>query len=251
MPINQKDLIDAREWDWIIWFDGGRFDYFCELYREYFEGTPRRVWNGDVGYTGDWSVRHLRQEFPDMGCFSPVPLRELDAVDYDDTKWFDVAPDNEEYDESSVEDRLAALGYLEHDQDEDPWTIHTTRVNEIVREYLDEIEGGVIRYIKPHPPFEGYEDITKGQGKVKRTVEALLSGDVTREELEDAYVQEYRKAFEGARDIIEDLDGTVVITADHGECLYEPGCNQVYHGRNFQMHDHLTHVPWLEVEGVK
>lgn len=40
---------------------------------------------------------------------------------------------------------------------------------------------------------------------------------------------------------------TDTITHDHGTCL---ACGQLFHGRRLEMHDHLTTVPWFEVEGL-
>jgi hypothetical protein len=247
----QKRLIDKREWDWILWFDGGRYDTFADMYDQYFEGELQAVWNGDYGYTGDWTEAHLSQNFDELGLFSPVPLRDFGATDYDGRDWFKVAPNYRDLSQDEVHKRLASLGYLEMDEDDEVWKSHTDRVNKGARQYFDEIEGGVIRYVKPHPPFEGLEILTSGSGKINRAKEALEEDEITPEELERAYEETYRLAFEGTLDIVPDLDGKVVITADHGECLYEEGCDQVFHARNLDPHKHLTVVPWFEVEEVK
>jgi hypothetical protein len=118
-------------------------------------------------------------------------------------------------------------------------------VNRSVREHAGEIDGGVVRYIKPHPPLTGLESMTTGKGKAARVRSALDRGDLTYAELASAYIDTYREGLAAAADLVADLPGTVALTADHGTCLY---CGQLFHGRNFEKHDHLTTVPWLVVE---
>ncbi|ELZ13888.1 hypothetical protein C479_03546 [Halovivax asiaticus JCM 14624] len=240
------DLFETNTEAWLIWFDGGRYDYFEELYDEYFTGELSKAWNGDIGYTGDWAVRHLEQDFSGYGLFSSVTLRSARDVDYDGRDHFDVAPRIETEDNSSMKEKLATLGYLE--QSGELADTGEEAVNEAVLNHKSDISGGVIRYPKPHPPFDGLEHITSGASKTRETREALISGELTEPELHEAYRSTYRTGFELASQIIPKLDGTVIVTADHGECL---DCGQLFHDRYHRPHDHLTHVPWFEVESVK
>lgn len=228
---------------WVIWFDGLRYDTAAALYGEYLTGEIRPVHNHDIGYTGDWATEFLTSDYPDLGLFSPVPLWGFGAVEYDEREHFGFVPDPEEYDDASVEDRLAALGYLE--QTGDRWTRHTSRINAVVREHVAEVDGGVIRYVQPHPPLAGLEDLTAGSGKIGRVEEAIESGDLTVEELHDAYLKTARNAFRGAADLISDLPGEVVVTADHGEALYEGCCGEIFHARSNTKCDCLCVVPWI------
>lgn len=244
---DQKDVLTEfleGEGDrWVFWFDGGRADWFEYLYPEYFEGEYQRVWNGDIAYSGDWATRTLSQPYPDYGLFSSMPVRELQHTDYDGRKWFTIAPDIDTT--TSVESRLAALGYREQTQ-HGPIDISPGHVNESVRENIRQLNGGVIRYLKPHPPLEGMEGLTSGGSKITATWRALLDGEITQAEFADAYEQTYRQAFESAQDVIDDLDGEIAITADHGECLGD--CGQLFHGPNHTPHSHLTTVPFLQVD---
>lgn len=239
---DQRDLLsDALDRGaWVILLDAGRYDMFDQLVCDYFEGDLRRVWNGGIGYTGDWFVRNAAGEYSGCGLFSWVPLREQ-QIEYDGRLHFDVAPEIEQ--ESDVETRLAALGYTEGDIDEG-YTEAPARVNQAVRDECDDLDGGIVRYIKPHPPFEGLEEITSESTKTEETEAALADGRVTNAELVDAYRETYRTGFEYARDLVGDLDGEVILTADHGTCLT---CGQLFHGRYHDKHDHLTIVPWFEV----
>lgn len=214
-PLIEPDLPDQRtlitdlfrrdDPVWLFWFDGGRYDWFEELYPEYFEGELSKCWNGEIGYTGDWSVRNLTQSFTGRGLFSNPPLRNLDNVDYDGRDHFDIAPDIDGSDDGAVRERLATLGYLE--KTEDPIPIDPRETNAAVLEHQDSVNGGIVRYLKPHPPFNGLEDMTSGASKTEDTLDALLSEDLSVDELEDAYEQTYRIAFEAAAELIPELDG--------------------------------------------
>lgn len=243
---DQRDLItqffDSDEDRWLVVLDAGRYDYFDRLVDEFFEGELRRCWNGGIGYTGDWFLRNVRGDYGDRGLFSWVPLREQQGP-YDGRDHFTVAPEIEMQD--GVNARLAALGYTDGEIDSG-FTEAPARVNHEVREHIDALNGGLVRYIKPHPPFDGLEELTSESTKTAETQAALDKGRLSDGELADAYESTYRAGFEYAQDIVDDLDGRVVVTADHGTCLT---CGQLFHGRHHDPHDHLTIVPWFELEG--
>lgn len=237
-PLVEDVLANAG---WLIWLDGARYDYARDLFPEFLDVDPLPAWNGDIGYTGDWAVEHLAGEYPDLGCFSPAQLWGFGAVDYDAREHFGHAP---QFDEVAVETKLAALGYLEADSS---WSTHSERVADFARAHLDQVAGGVIRFIRPHPPLLGLDEITGGSGKLGRTKDAVERGDLTVDELHAAYEATYRSVLEVVADLVADLDGRIAITADHGECLLDEGCKQVFHRRGYEPHNHLVNVPWAEV----
>lgn len=243
---DQKDLLtdvfDTEQPVWVFFFDAGRYDMFEQLVWDYFDGELQRCWNGDIGYTGDWFVRNLSGDYGNRGLFSWIPMREQGHVSYDGREHFEIAPDIQP--QAKVEEQLAALGYA-NSPTEETLEVSPQFVNQSVKVHQKGINGGLIRYLKPHPPFEGLEEITTGAGKTMKTREALQSGDLTYRELTDAYRETYNVAFEHASSLIPELDGTIIITADHGTCLT---CGQLFHGRNLEKHDHLTVVPWMEVD---
>jgi len=242
-----RALFDTEETVWLLFFDAGRFDLFDQLVGDYFEGELSRVYNGGIGYTGDWAVRHLTDDFGNRGLFSWVPLRGFGAADYDGREHFAVSPDIQP--ETAVHEQLAALGYAEHQEEGgDRPHVSPEFVNESVRHHKHRLDGGVVRYLKPHPPFAGLDGLTSESTKTRKTRDALAAGDLSHADLADAYVDTYRIAFRHAHELVADLDGRVVITADHGSCLGD--CGQLFHGRRLEMHDHLTVVPWFEVDGL-
>ncbi|WP_229120755.1 hypothetical protein [Halapricum desulfuricans] len=72
--------------------------------------------------------------------------------------------------------------------------------------------------------------------------------DGTRGAAMNLYEENLRIAMESVVDLVEDLDGDVVVTADHGEAFGEEGVWE----HHIETHiPALVEVPWLEVEGVK
>lgn len=239
-----ESLFDTDETVWLFFFDAGRYDLFDQLVWDYFGGDLRRCYNGGLGYTGDWAMRHLQCEFGNRGLFSWMPMRALKNVPYNGRKHFAVAPDIQT--DLDTHEQLAALGYAQR-QTSANINISPRKVNEAVRKHKADLNGGVIRYLKPHPPFTGLEEMTAENTKMIKTRRALEDGTLTYAELTQAYRETYKVAFEHAMKLIPDLDGKVIITADHGTCLT---CGQLFHGRNHDPHDHLTHVPWFELDYI-
>lgn len=243
----------------LLWMDGMRHDVFEELHGDYVRGHLRLCWNGGFSYSGDWADRFLRRDFDrTMGFFSPVPLWGFDHADYDERDYFDVVPAPDAYDSATVADRLDALGYVagaETDTDRESWRQDPWRTNAVVRDHLDEIDGGIIRYVAPHPPLVGLGELTSGRGKIDAVREALDSGALSTTELREAYRETARLALDAATDLIPDLPvdslAEVIITADHGEALDEDCCApQVFHARGHTKCGCITEVPWFVTREV-
>ena len=74
---------------------------------------------------------------------------------------------------------------------------------------------------------------------------ASLWRDGTREAAMEYYEENLRIALESVADLVADLDGDVVVTADHGEAFGEEGVWE----HHIETHiPALVEVPWLEVE---
>lgn len=238
-----QDLFDTDEQVWMLFLDAGRYDICDQLVWDYFDGHLQRAWNGGVGYTGDWAVRNLQGDFGDRGLFTQLPLRYLEGVDYDGRDHFKIAPDYNS--QQDVQARLAALGYT--DGLDEMWEITPTAVNRAVEQDKHNVNGGVVRYLKPHPPFAGFEQLTSESTKTTETQAALDAGEISYQQLTDAYIETYRIGLEAAVEFVESVSGKVILTADHGTCLT---CGQLFHGRQLDKHDHLCVVPWMEVDRI-
>lgn len=225
---DQKALIEKGDWDNLIIFDACRYDYFKKLYPDYISGTLLKCWNRGISWTYDWFNEMFDGKY-DAVLYSPAPF--------------------------TVSERLAEMGwnYTDHFDDiigheviefsHEEGTCHPSAINSAVRKHNYD-RRKIIRYMQPHPPLPGLE-FTRGKGKVKRTVDKISCGEVTRKDIMKAYEKNVQIAFEGLLDLLPDLKGKTVVTADHGTALGEAG--YWYHGRAYPVMYCLNVVPWFEV----
>jgi len=233
--LDQKKLIKETNWKNLILFDACRYDYFEKIYPEYLEGDLLKAYNRGISWTYSWFSEFCRN-MNDVTLFTAAPVavhkwKEKEQGGYDPEEHFKEIPNWQEYD-WDFEERTAT----------------PLKINEVVRRRGS--ERNFIRYLKPHPPFINtpLEEVTKGKGKIQRTEKALIEGEITEQDLKDAYEKNVRIAFEGAVDLIPDLDGDVVITSDHGTALNEN--SYLFHTQSYPEMPCLNHVPWLGVKSI-
>jgi len=226
---DQKELIEERNWKNLIIMDACRYDYFEELYPEFLEGDLLKAYNRGISWTFDW-FQEMFDGKHDAVLYSAAPfaIRE---------KW---AKRGWTYTDHFVD----VVGHQDIDFDHEKGTSPPKKINEAVRRH-DWNGRRVIRYLVPHPPLPNLE-FTKGSGKIQRTEEKLVKREITEGDLREAYEKNVRVAFEGAVDLIPDLDGDVVITSDHGTALGES--SYLFHAQSYPEMPCLNEVPWFEVE---
>jgi len=229
---DQKKLIEKRDWDNLIIFDAMRYDYFEEIYPEYLEGELKKVYNRGISWTYDFFNEMFDGEWDAvLYTAAPFAIRETFA----ERGW------------TYTDHFREVLGHQDVDFDYEKGTSTPEMINETVRQH-DWNGRKVIRYMAPHPPLPGLP-FTKGAGKIQRTEKKLMKGEITEEDLKEAYKKNVRVAFEGVVSLIPDLDGEVVITADHGTALNES--SYLFHARGYPEMPCLNHLPWFKVEEVK
>lgn len=248
----QQEAIEDLDWDWLIIHDAGRADVFEEFRRteslgpRLIDGDFQRVDNGGIGFTATWFQQHFPGEYDAMFFHGGQPIGSMSSGEYDGRDHFAVVP-----------------GATEYHYDEQLGTVRPDDVLGVVQEYLDGAvqerlealgyvsesppDRGVIRFLQPHAPFRHLVDATKGRAnRVSKTAKMVRSGELSTDTLRDAYVDNYRWVLEKTIPFLEQLDGTIVVTADHGECLGD--CGQFYHSGAHDMHTHLRKVPWWVIE---
>jgi len=229
--LDQKRLIKETNWDNLIIMDACRYDYFEEICPEYLEGDLKKCWNRGFSWTYSW-FDEMFDEMYDAVLYSAAPfaIRE---------KW-------SERGWTYTDHFKDVVGHQDIGFDFDEGTSPPKKVNEVARQH-NWNGRRVIRYLQPHPPLPGL-DFTRGEGKIQRTERKLIEGEITEQDLRDAYEKNVRIAFEGAVDLIPDLDGNVVITSDHGTALNEN--SYLFHAQSYPEMPCLNHVPWLGVESI-
>jgi len=129
------------------------------------------------------------------------------------------------------------------------WGVRPERVAEKVRE-VDEMYPDkrlVVHFIQPHIPFIGEFGRSKFQdqdiwGK-------MLNGHLDAEDadLRQAYTENLRVVLPSAKDLLTDLSGKSVVTADHGQLIGDRGFPipfREYGHPNGIYCDELVKVPW-------
>lgn len=229
----QKEHVEAGTWDWLLVCSGGRYDVLTDLSDRFFSTDTfvTRVIGRNVGDISDW----MEQMFPGTydGLFvdggEPVYWRE--NSEWDERDHFETVP---HYTEFEVSDGYARCS--------------PEQVNAVVRAYLDDHDGGVVRYLQPQPPFREIPEWTRGEAtRRQRTANAVRAGELSLEAVAAAYRDNFAWMLEdGVADLLPDLGGRVVMTADHGECLGD--CGQWFHERGHDPHLHLATVPWAIIQ---
>lgn len=107
----------------------------------------------------------------------------------------------------------------------------------------------VLHYQRPHTPYtrralEAQRD--ELEPHEEQPLSALEAGDVDRETVWDLYLDELRLVLDEVGRLVEAIDGTVAISADHGESFGEFG---VYGHPAGVFHPNIRYVPWIVVNG--
>lgn len=134
----------------------------------------------------------------------------------------------------------------------------------------------VVHFMQPHNPYFGeraehlredleregivvtqrkdevVEDVSHDDETVVKTLEhAAENGFVSRSQLREVYVENLEIVLDSVRSLLDELDGTVAITADHGEMLGEPvgiSRNPKFGHEVNVYRKELRFVPWTVVE---
>ena len=107
----------------------------------------------------------------------------------------------------------------------------------------------IVHYMQPHIPHIG-DTSEKYKAKIgedfTHMFDLFRNGTVSKEELEDSYAETIETVEVEVERLIENIDGKIVITSDHGEDLGE---NK--YGEIMTQHNNETRgckiVPWLEL----
>ena len=222
----------------LVLFDSQRYDFFEEMYQEYFEGALTKTWNGGATWTLPWFVKHCQGRL-DGTLYSANPAFSGGRGYM--TKWFD---ELKAYEPRKHFKRIIKWQDIGFD-----YKIGTATPKTVNKAVLGDPDGKMlVHYMQPHVPFVGNPPLpwTTGGNLVEKTRGKLARGEITMEKLREAYRGNMRLAFEGAVELAGKLDGRICITTDHGEVLGEEG--YFYHGRQYPELPCLCHVPWFEVE---
>ncbi|MFC6718487.1 hypothetical protein ACFQGT_00800 [Natrialbaceae archaeon GCM10025810] len=278
---NQRFL--ESEWDYCLVLDACRYDVFSDVYDEYLDGTLEKR-RSVGSSTPEWAYRTFTGEHDiayfsgnpfinDLG----IPLNELKwgaSCDYEWSAsdhisdvhdvwkfgWDDdlgtVPPESLEeafYDHQGAVER-AERTVLHYMQPHAPYLSRgkgqkLKQIQKGIREQGEGADGGALASIgdsirpKVESALEGVELAQKAGLWLELDPTDLVKNG-TREAALALYEENLRIALEAVADLVPELDGRVVVTADHGEAFGEEGVWE----HHIETHiPPLVEVPWLEV----
>jgi hypothetical protein len=244
-PVGGVSVVD-EDWDNLIVLDACRYDAF-----EAAHSLPGRLERRTSQASVTWSF--LRRNFEGRQLYDTVYVAG-NAVVGDTADALDVF-------------ELVGLWGEGNDPDGHPAVVRPETVVEAALERHDAHPDKrlVVHFLQPHEPFLRKDDRELSDGSPFRDYGAARAGTVTAAEMRRVYEENLELVLDYVADLVEDLDGKTVVTADHGELLGEgiPATYEVLHPRwpvrkrshfDYGHYSHvrapeLVEVPWLVVEG--
>lgn len=272
--IDQKKEIEEGDWDCLLVLDACRFDYLEDTYECCLKGDLKRakspVSAEDGIATSEWCKRVFTEQFEDIIYISTTPhvnsRTEVNGFKGGD-HFFKV------------------VDLWDHGWDDEMGTVMPGRVNvEVLKTREEHPEKRIIaHYMQPHFPYLslGSPENPKSKDPGARNglnrkireifgsrIRKVLGGELTRrimrgfgmesinpmheilnrqgeKKLKKAYRENLGRVLESISELADEIEGKMVVTADHGEYLGEDG----FYGHSY-LPDHpvLQEVPWLEIE---
>ena len=229
--------IPERDWDNCLILDAARYDLFKK--HNTLSG------NLDVSYSiAASTAEYLRKtfknkEYPDIVCVTSQPKYRKEFV------------------ENSFHE---VIHVWKNDWDQEYRMVLPEIMNRRVLETIEKFPNKRIlaHYIPPHGPYIGEtgqqmpphrihlgSDLNDENKEKPWLKDLIIDGEVTKEEYKRAYEENMEIAISGIKEIVADLPGKTVVTADHGQAfghLSEFGV--VGHPSNLHIRP-LIEVPWL------
>lgn len=242
------DVMD-EEWDTLCVLDACRLDLFEQHWDSAdethddvtaFENYRRVTSKGS--WTVEWAKRNFTETYGDTVYVTANPLISEHVPD----RWHrlvDVWRDGFEEEIQSVPPEAV--------------TEEAVRIHERYSE-----KRVIVHYVQPHAPFiydeelqfgvpggfKGWED--GGEADVKNVWEALRKGLVARDDVEQGYVGNLQSLLEPVGELVDAIDGKIVLTSDHGNeygRLSWPLPIRTYGHPPGQRLAGLVRVPWAEL----
>ncbi len=240
LAVGRPTLLTEREWDHLIILDACRHDVFCAVYGE---DVPSIT--SPAGHTHGWLRANFarnpdRSRLQDVWLVSANPIASADYFNMHN--WpFPVS---------------GCINVWKEHWDEKLLTVHPKDVFQEAVEVLDRYEPRrtIIHFLQPHAPYIGnikysaneFEFFQPFDVTIDIGVWGLLEkGEATIHRIKRAYESNLQLVMPYVNDLLDRLDGKVVISADHGELFGEYGLH--VHPIGAYVPELVT-VPWLEVE---
>ena len=276
--------VAKEDWDYLIVLDACRYDFFEEVYDEYLNGKlEKRTSKGSS--TLEWLAKSFPDEYNiDYYSANPYINSKgisLDDSEWGSSCGYEWNPPDHfsniidiwdfgwDQDLGTVPPENVNKAFLSNNND-------NKSIIHYMQPHSPYISGGEGRKLKQIRKGFSENDQSEEDGKlssiknwIKPKIEDLLIGkesimklgmlldldpkvflnevrkDGSEETLKNYYEENLRIVLESVSELVDELDGKVVVTADHGEAFGEEG----YWEHHVETHiPVLIEVPWLEIE---
>ncbi|EHK01167.1 hypothetical protein HRED_02650 [Candidatus Haloredivivus sp. G17] len=278
--MTEKQDVNGSNWDYLIVLDACRYDIFQEEYEEFLEGKLKKVksrgsatpeWlyetftsrysynyisanpyiNGQ-GLSLDQLVGGCEQEWNATEHFQNIVDSWINDWDEEintvrPEKLTDTALENLEYSKTIIHyiqphrpfisaGDAEEFGWEAKNKMEETEKTYTRKILDKTRPLWDPIYQAM--------PYKIQSKIKSVLGLGSDSFEKLVQKE-GEEKVREYYRQDVRLALEQVQRMVKELDGKVVVTADHGELLGENG----HWGHKIGLENtELLEVPWLEIK---
>jgi len=229
-----------RDWDVLVVLDACRYDLFEEF------SPKHRVYDEFDRIDSVYSCASASKEWMNKS-FQTLPNEKLADTHYVTANgWV----------ESELEEER--FGGIEHvwkwAHDRSVGTVPPEPVtDQALRTYREkEPEKLIIHYAQPHAPFlhsngkyQSKNEIP-GEGNTQNVWKGLQRNEFSNDEVWSDYGKNLENVLDDVQTIINNVSGTIVITADHGNLIGEWG---VYGHPSYVPIPQLKRVPWVIAEG--
>ncbi|KXA90699.1 hypothetical protein AKJ57_03960 [candidate division MSBL1 archaeon SCGC-AAA259A05] len=265
--------IMEEEWDILVIVDACRYDYFEKVYRDYLEGTLRKV-TSPATRTSDW-LRSVfgNEKFEDVVYISGNPYINSQGIELADGF-------------NAKNNFYKVIDVWDYGWNDDLKTVPPEKISKATRMARAKYPNKrlISHFMQPHHPYLSIGPVQKEMANImsrgkenKKTTNKLrnflgkymekifglkktyklrkalgltqkreletIARKYGNKKLEKLYEKNLRKALEKVSDLVERMPGKMVVTSDHGELLGEDGCYGHLSG-----HEVLKEVPWFEVK---
>jgi hypothetical protein len=238
-----RSIFDSAEWDVCVILDSCRVD----LLRRCFDQTVKSVWSrGSI--TTEWLASTFRVGAPvsNTGFVSATPHS---ATVFRKREWLTNAAEVDiPFPEADVVAPDDFAGFYE------VWRTHASEHDAVPPETMAKATAAaanrhrrvVAHWLQPHEPFIADEARLVGGGATESNVwNGLQSGDLDSGDVWQSYKATLGRALVALEGFIQSFDGTLLITADHGNAFGEWGI----YGHPFGWpQPAVRKVPWVLVE---
>lgn len=237
--------IMKEEWDYLLVLDACRYDYFEKIYTKYLQGDlSMKVSRGTS--SSEWLNKNFREYYEDTVYVSGNPhCSDHEIHGFLGTKHFHKIDHVWKYAWSEDLDTVTP----------EPMVEATLKMK---KAYPN--KRMIVHFIQPHGPWIGKTKISVAEMGTDPTLktaidgkwtvdtlvwEAVRQGKFDVDKLRQAYMDNLELVLEHVQGLVAQLDGKIVITADHGEAFGEKFI--VDHPPGVYIKE-LTDVPWLVID---